>query len=196
MTTGDDERSTWETRYGADDYQPEPAPTPFLVEATARLVPGAALCLAAGAGRNAVHLAAAGWQVTAADISSRGLQWCRRLAQDRGVDVVTVATDLRTWDLGRDRWDLITMVSYLDVGRFADIRRALLPGGHFLLHTFGRGQTELGWGPSSPDHLAQPDQVWAAFEGFDLVHFEDGVFPRPDGRREAVVRMLARRSEP
>lgn len=194
MSTEDD-LSKWEARYAADDYKHDTVPVPFLVEATADLPPGRALCLAAGAGRNSVHLAARGWQVTGVDISPRGLARCRQLAADRGVAVATVAADLSTYDMGEAAWDLITMVSFYDPDLFAGICRALRPCGHFLLHTFGPGQLELGWGPRSGDHLAQPEAIRAAFADWEMTRFDHGLYPRADGRQEAVVRALARRPE-
>jgi len=43
------------------------APTPLLAATAAKLVPGKALDLACGAGRNAIWLAEHGWEVTAVD---------------------------------------------------------------------------------------------------------------------------------
>ena len=63
----------WDARYGAHDYVTPTEPVPFLVEKCADLVPGRALCLAAGSGRNAVFLASIGFEVTAVDISGVGL---------------------------------------------------------------------------------------------------------------------------
>lgn len=189
-----DDRQKWDDRYREHDFDPERQPTEFLRQTTATLTAGRALCLAAGAGRNAVHLATEGWSVTATDISPAGLQWCRQLASEKGVEVETVEADLSDWRLGDDQWDLVTMVSYLQPDLFADIRRSLRPGGHFLLHTFSPGQLQLGWGPRGAAHLADPAVIRQALAGWHLVHFEEGVFERPDGRREAVLRVLARRA--
>ncbi|MDA0333562.1 MAG: class I SAM-dependent methyltransferase [bacterium] len=181
----------WEARYTEEGYEPDRDPTPFVVDITGSLSPGQALCLAAGAGRNAVYLATRGWSVTATDISPSGLAWCRRQAQERGVEVHTVVADLTTWDAGSACWDLVTMVCYLQPDMFPRLCRMLRPGGHFLLHTFSCRQLGQGWGPKSATHLAEPDAIRAAFQDWHLVHFDDGLFVRPDGRTEGVVRMLA-----
>lgn len=152
-----------------------------------------------------MHLARQGWRVTAVDIAPTGLDWCRRLAAEAGVEVETLVADLvgpagtgAAWDPGSERWDLVTMVSYLQPDLFAAIRRSLRPGGRFLLHTFGRRQPEMSWGPSNPAFLADTAQLRAAFADFDLERCDEGEFERPDGpdgRREYVVRLLARRPD-
>ena len=104
-----------------------------------------------------------------------------------------MVADLAAFGPPAGHWDLVTMVSYLQPDLFAAIRRTLRLGGHFLFHTFSQRHLEQGWGPRSPTHLADPEKVRAAFRDWDLVRFEEGVYPRSDGRREAVVRMLARK---
>jgi len=191
--TGSAARDRWEAEYGETGYEPNREATPFLVETLGSEAPGLALCLAAGAGRNAVYLATLGWQVTATDISATGLQWLNRWARECGVDVESVVTDLVSWEPGTTCWDLVTMVSYLQPAFFPAIRRALRPGGLFLFHTFGPKQLEQSWGPRSAAHLAEPETVRSAFQDWELLRFEEGVFPRGDGRQEGVVRMLARK---
>lgn len=184
-------RTKWEQRYGADDFQPLPSPSEFVTGSVAQLTPGRALCLAAGSGRNAVWLAAAGWQVTAVDISPRGLAWCRQLAADKGVELETIEADLSTYDLGCQAWDLITMVFYYDPALFPAIRQALRPGGHFLFHTFSRHQMKKNWGPSSATHLARPQDLESGFGDWDWPRYGDDDFLRDDGRQESSIRLLA-----
>jgi len=59
--------------------------------------PGRALDVATGTGRNAVHLAAEGYEVDAVDQSRAGLEIARERAADRGAaDRVTDSTLLRS----------------------------------------------------------------------------------------------------
>lgn len=80
-------REKWQARYGAADYEADTEAETFLRERAVQWKKGEALCLAAGAGRNAVFLAECGFAVTAVDISAHGLAHCRRLARARGVEV-------------------------------------------------------------------------------------------------------------
>ncbi len=186
-------REKWESRYRAADFEPNREPVPFLAAEARRLKPGRALCLAAGAGRNAVFLAELGFAVTAVDIAPAGLAWCRRLAAERGVEVETVAADVLSFDAGADSWDLVTNLYFNEPAVFPRVRSALRSGGHFLFQTYARAQTGLGWGPRNPDHLADPRELRLAFAGWEVLRFAEKVNRLEDGRQEAVVQLLARK---
>ena len=66
-------------------------------------------------GRNAVHLAQLGYDVTAVDLSTVGLAKAERLAASRGVRIATVHADLAAYDC----------IIWADVGSFGvnDVRR-------------------------------------------------------------------------
>ena len=89
----------WNARY-AEQEETDSEPIPFLVDRAEDLGSGKALVLAAGTGRNAVYLGGQGFDVTALDVSSVGLEKCRRLADDRGVRIQTLCADLKAFDLG------------------------------------------------------------------------------------------------
>ena len=156
-------KEKWESRYRADGFEPNRTPVPFLVQAVGKLKPGRVLCLAAGAGRNAVYLAEQGWAVTAVDISPAGLAWCRRLASYRGVEVETIAADLLSFDVGAERWDLVTNLYFHEPALFPPIRAALQKGDHFLFQTYAKAQANFGGGPTNPGHLVDPEELRQAF---------------------------------
>jgi SAM-dependent methyltransferase len=184
-------KDKWERRYAAADYEPIRTPSAFLTLAASSLTPGRALCLAAGAGRNGVWLARAGWQVTAVDISPQGLAWCQRMANEESVSLETIEADLSHFDLGTNQWDLVTMIFYNEPALFPSIRQALRPGGHFLFHTFSVHQLKQRWGPSSPEHLARRPDLEEGFGDWDWPRYDDDDFPREDGRLESSLRLLA-----
>ena len=68
-TMSDADRDKWDTRYRTGDYVPHWKPSPFLVDSLAVIPPGRALDVACGARRNALHLADAGFEMNAFDIS-------------------------------------------------------------------------------------------------------------------------------
>ena len=189
-------KQKWDERYGADDYVAPTEPAVFLVEKTTELTPGRALCLAAGSGRNAVFLASLGFEVTAVDVSPVGLQWCAQLAADRGVRLELVTADLNGYDMGCDRYDLLTIIHYHDPALFAGAQDAVKTGGHLLLQTFSVDHTGRDWGPRDPAHLARGADLLAAFAGWRLRHFEDGEVAAPEhgaGKSAAMVRLFAQK---
>lgn len=180
-------REKWDQRYGDPDYVPNKDPIPFLSEKIGILGKGRALCLAAGAGRNAVYLAERGFEVVAVDISSEGLRWCGELAREKGVEVDTVGSDLLEYDMGSKEYDLITMFYYYQPELFPAIKTALKPGGVFIFQTFSIDQLEFERGPRDPAHLVKPNELLPAFADFRLRLYED----RLVGGDEAAVRLIA-----
>src|ERR1700741_5108311 len=107
--------------------------------------PGRALALGCGPGRNALHLAAAGFSVDAVDLSTAAIAWAEERAREAGVEIRfhrgnAFAADLDgSYDLVYDSGCLHHLpphrrISYLDL-----LERNLAPGGHFALTCFAAG---------------------------------------------------------
>jgi SAM-dependent methyltransferase len=96
-------------RVGGPGSMSSSPPNPYLAREAGGLVPGTALDAGCGAGAEAIWLAAHGWQVTAADISSRALaRAADRAATSGAADRVRwVVADLGVWEPGT-RFDLVT----------------------------------------------------------------------------------------
>src|SRR5690606_2851304 len=92
MNDSQSPRTVWDERFAGDEYVYGKEPNDFLRAFAPRLPPPPAriLSLGEGEGRNAVHLARLGYQVTAVDASSVGLAKARRLAAERHVSINTV----------------------------------------------------------------------------------------------------------
>ena len=105
--------------------------------------PGKAIDLGCGFGRNAVHLARHGFDVEAVDYSEAALAWGREAAQEAGVDVAFVRSDVFELQPAEAAYDFV-----YDGGCFHHIAphrraqyvelvvRALRPGGTFGLTCF------------------------------------------------------------
>lgn len=194
QTDGPSTAERWDGRYDREAYVYGSEPVEFLREQIGRLGTGKALCLAAGEGRNAVYLAQQGFAVTAVDISARGLEKCLALAAERGVKVDTVVVDLDTYDMGRERWDLITDFYYHDLDLFPRVLAALKPGGHFILQNFSLEHPSIGrFGPRRPEYLAGPNQVLHPFLDWRIRYYEDVVVELDEGMHRgpgAIVRLI------
>ena len=184
----------WDGRYDREGYVYGSDPVEFLRQQVGRLGSGKALCLAAGEGRNAVFLAQHGFAVTAVDISARGLEKCLALAAARGVQVDTVVADLDVYDLGKEKWDLITDFYYHDLDLFPRVLAALKPGGRFIMQNFSLDHPDIGrFGPRNPEYLAGPNQALRPFLDWRIRHYEDATVQLDEGMHQgpgAVVRLI------
>jgi SAM-dependent methyltransferase len=165
----------WDERYAATDLVWSATPNQFVASELASLRPGRALDLAAGEGRNALWLAARGWQVTAVDFSRAGLDKGRALQQrhERGDElrVDWVHADVLSYDAGPAAYDL-TVLAYLQLTtdqRRTAVRRgfaALRPGGTFFVVAHdSTNLTEGTGGPTDPAVLYTAEEVLGDLDG-------------------------------
>jgi SAM-dependent methyltransferase len=195
------EREQWDERYRADELIWKAEPNRFLVEEVARLAPGRALDLACGEGRNALWLAERGWQVTAVDFSSVGLEKARRLASERGLELVLVEADVLEWEPPAASFDLvIVMYLHLPAGARRRVQEraasALAPGATLLV--VGHDSTNLTegiGGPQDPAVLFSPEDIVGDLDGLDIERAERARRPVATGSGEvdaidAIVRAV------
>lgn len=119
-----------------------------------------ALDVACGRGRNALWLAAAGYETEAVDRDGEALSDLRQLAVELGLTVDARAVDLERSgvSLGEARYDLIVVTRYLHRPLFAAIRDALRPEGVLVYETFTVEQASRGR-PSNPAFLLQAGEL-------------------------------------
>jgi SAM-dependent methyltransferase len=184
----------WDRRYAGAEMVWTAEPNRFVVDELQDLAPGRALDIAAGEGRNAVWLAARGWQVTAVDFSAAGLDKGRHLAQARGVAVDWVHADVRDYQPEAGSFQLV-LVAYLQLreaeldGVLRQAMTALAPGGVVLV--VGHDVTNLRegtGGPPDPAVLYTPESITRSLRGLTVLRAERVRRPvaTADGRREAV----------
>ncbi|MGE0308872.1 MAG: class I SAM-dependent methyltransferase [Acidimicrobiia bacterium] len=166
----------WEARYGVDHYVFGTEPNQFLRTAVTSLRPGSALCLAEGEGRNAVFLAAAGFEVHSVDLAEAGVAKTHRLASDRGLTVCAWVGDLSTFDIGSDQWDVVVsifahMPPPVRRDLHARVVRSLKPGGSFVLEAYTPDQIGRGTGgPQSADMTMTLAGLRQELDGLEFGH--------------------------
>ena len=118
----DSDREKWDERYREGAYTDRTYPTALLSDWLPQLSrgipPGRALDVACGAGRNALFLAGAGFEVTAIDISEEALARARQSARERGLKINWICADLESGEAGvlpDGPFDLVVMVRYVNM---------------------------------------------------------------------------------
>jgi SAM-dependent methyltransferase len=193
--------ATWDEvfrRIEAPEISSQTSFTAYCVERLLReqvLKPGdSAMVLAMGDGRNALHLADLGLQVTGIDISAVGLEKARSAAAERGLEIEAIEADLFEHDLGRESWDLVTNV-YFNPAIFAldRIKAAVRPGGFLLIE--GYGSEYRGTGPAMETRY-RPNQLLWELVDWRILEYQDGIFPSDwsDQPTAPVVRILAQKN--
>ena len=132
----------WDDRYGSAGQLWSGQPNPQLVAQTAGLAPGEVLDAGCGEGADAIWLARHGWTVTAVDVSTVALGRAATYAASEGDEVAGRITwhqrDLRSWDPGPQRFDLVSAQFMHLVGSelaamHARLAAAVRPGGTLLV---------------------------------------------------------------
>ena len=193
----------WDQRYGESDWAYGQEANDFLRQQVERLPPGDALCLAEGQGRNAVHLARLGHRVTAQDLSAVGLGCARQLAEQAGVSLETVCSDLADFCPESASVDLVVAIwMHLPLPLRTVVHRravaALRPGGHLILEAYTPDQLALATGgPPSLALLVEPEALRLELAGLELLVFNpcrrmihEGPYHQGES---AVIQVLARR---
>lgn len=168
----------WDERYGTAEYAYGTEPNEFLREHFRQIPKGRILSLAEGEGRNAVFLARQGYEVTAVDSSSVGLEKARKLASSHGVTIECVHADLAEFDLGHEQWDgIVSIFCPLPSVLREDIHRkavaALKPGGVFLLEAYRPEQIKHGTGGgSNVDTMQTADSLHRELSGLTFRHLQ------------------------
>jgi SAM-dependent methyltransferase len=196
------EDAWYESYFGADYF--EVYRDAFTEESTAREVDGVLallglepgrriLDLACGHGRHAIQLAKRGYDVTGYDLSELFLERARSDAEAEGVRVRWLQGDMRRLPFESEFdavLNLFTAFGYFedpadDLLTLRSARRALVPGGRFLLEILhrdglqGRFQTEIAQ-KTSNGTIVLHEYSWDLAR--DVIHDQITVV-RPDGMR-------------
>lgn len=201
------DRHDWDDRYAGTELIWTAEPNRFLVAEVAGLVPGRALDLACGEGRNAVWLASQGWVVTGVDFSGVGLDKARRLADAAGVPVEWIEADVTAWEPPAAAYDLVAVL-YLQLPAealghaLARAVAALAPGGTVLSVGHDLDNLTGGYGgPQDPSVLhtatAVAGALRAAEPGLVIERAEQVVrVVDKDGQRHEAIDTLVRGRRP
>ncbi|MBG8555115.1 class I SAM-dependent methyltransferase [Hymenobacter guriensis] len=150
-------------------------PNGLLMETARCLRPGTALDMHMGEGRNALHLAALGWQVTGVDVADQALDYAQEQARQRNLSITAHAQDSHSYAWGHACWDLVVLCYTDEHDHAAHAAQALRPGGLVVFENFHADvNAALGLAPNQQIGFLSgelPDRYAAA--GFDILRYEE-----------------------
>lgn len=139
-----------------------------------------ALDIGCGGGRDAVFLAQHGWQVSAIDQEARVLKRAKQLAAKSGASVKFKCCDLKkSGCFPTEKYNLITVVRYLNRELFQQIDDAIAPGGYLVYQTFTLGAEVFG-SPRNPSFILREAELSEVFADYQII--VDRIDKLPDGR--------------
>ena len=191
MSAQDKER--WDQRYREGFYADRPYPVAFLQANINRFLPGRALDIACGSGRNAQFLAQHGFSVVGLDISNVALTLAKSQATEQDLNIQYLQHDLdeELPDLGQ--FDLITIIRYANRPLLATIDQYLAPHGYLLIELHLRYDLDdrpLA-GPIEPEYRMQTKEVQSRLKNVQVEFSFEGIIKEPDDRDAAVTQIIA-----
>lgn len=182
-----DEATLYDPLFAGETPQFLATPNRLLMEAVKNRKPGRALDVAMGQGRNALHLAKLGWDVTGFDVSKTGLEQAQRLAAASGVKIRTVHVSDEEFEFGTGQWDLIAIVYPIEKRSVHRVRQALKPGGIVVVECTHK---EASGAPFEYDS----NELLRMFDGFRILKYEDVLAEHEWMRKELrLVRLIAQK---
>jgi len=190
----------WNERYAASNFAYGKESNQFLKENLHFLPKGKVLFVAEGEGRNAVFVAKNGYEVSAFDYSESGQQKALMLAQEQGVSVDYLVSDVLELPYEKESFDGIVLIFAhfpAEIRKQAHLKllELLKPGGKIIFEAFGKEQLNYtSGGPKDIDMLFSEGEVRNEFPGisFDSLSTEkivldEGLFHQGEG---VVVRFV------
>jgi len=185
------DQKRWDKRFREKEFAFGKEANPFLRRHIRLLPKGKALDIAAGEGRNAVFLAQHGFDVDVVDISEMGLKKARKFAQEMGVKIHTVLSDLDTYQIEKERYDLIADFYFLRRSLIPKIKKGLKKGGRVIFETYILEHRNLATsGPKQAKYFLKPNELLKLFNGFRVLRYREGIF-KEGGRKKAVASLIA-----
>ena len=185
------DQKRWDKRFKGKEFAFGKEANPFLKRQISLLPKGKALDIATGEGKNAVFLALYGFDVEAVDISEMGLKKARKLAKEMGVKIHTFLADLDTYQIEKERYDLIANFYFLNRSLITKIKKGLKKGGRVIFETYTLEQRTLGTGgPKHSKYFLKPNELLQHFKDFRILLYREGIF-KEGGRRKAIASLIA-----
>jgi SAM-dependent methyltransferase len=167
----------------------------FLADSVEGRTPGKALDIGMGQGRNAIFLAALGWEVTGFDISEVAVKQAQAEAGKRNLKLDARVGDVDRFDYGRERWDLVVgmyMHEYLSRNA-SKITASLKTGGLLVIEGIHRDVNKAGLTGERYGYAS--NELTRVFNNLRIRSYQDTMaqadWERSGGKPVPLVRLLA-----
>lgn len=171
----------WEERFSKDGYLFGTEPVPFLLKHDAFFEAGqSVLSIAEGEGRNGVHLAKKGLDVTGVEFAPSAIAKAEKLAIENSVAPRFIQSDLFDWDWPTETFDITLGLFFQFAGPternelWRKMRKATRPGGLIMIHGYTPKQLAFGTGgPPHAENMYTIADFKDVFAGFDVMVCEE-----------------------
>ncbi|MBC8237707.1 MAG: methyltransferase domain-containing protein [Helicobacteraceae bacterium] len=177
-----EDKARWNERHVTKPMRHEAAP--ILKKYIEHANIGEALDLACGTGRNTHYLETKGFSVDAVDLSDYALSQIKDTPK-----ITKIETDLDSYDLEENTYDLIINCNYLNRRLMAQMTDSLKDGGLIIFETFIEAHEKPEQGSMNPDYLLKKNELLNAFINLDVIYYEevDGVNLRGEKNKTASL---------
>ena len=171
----------WEERFAKEEYLFGKEPVPFLLRHAGLFEKGqSVLSIAEGEGRNAVHLAKQGLDVTGVEFAPSAVAKAEKLAAENGVSPTFIQSDLFSWEWPQGAFDITMGLFFQFTGPeqrdilWRKMRRATRAGGLVMIHGYTPEQLKHGTGgPPHAENMYTPADFAEVFDGCDVLVCEE-----------------------
>jgi len=186
------DRNKWNQRYAEGSYHKN-NPVTLVEDWLPGLPVGRALDVACGAGRNAILMAQAGYQVDAIDISGVGLNLARQDAENQGLSINWIEQDLdQAYQFDTD-YDLIIVMWYVNLALISRLCDCLAPGGYLICEEHLITDQDV-IGPTSLNYRVAPGELREAVSGLDVLLYEESIEMNSEGEQVASARAVVKKA--
>lgn len=178
FASGNDSRQLWQPCSLVKEFVAKLADNSLLLNSVNKRPK--VLDIGCGGGRDAIYLAKQKMDVIAIDHEAKVLKRAKSLAQLSGANLKFKCCDIKKAGcLPDEKFDVITVVRFLNRELYSYIKQALKPGGVILFETFSSGVEKIGT-PKNPNFILNENELREVFADFTVI--VDRITELADGR--------------
>ena len=181
-----EDKERWNKRHVEKPMQHKVAP--LLEKYIEKVNLGTALDLACGTGRNTHFLENYGFIVDAVDLSDYALSQIKDTP-----NILKIETDLDTYDLKENSYDLILNTNYLNRRLMMQMKDSLKEGGFIIFETFIVAHDKPEQGSMNPDYLLKKNELLQVFSELDVIYYEEKNGVNLRGEKNKIASLVAKK---